>query len=120
MVILPEGRMMRANGLDKRGRPMTVRGGIADILRATSSGRMLIAYSGGLHHVQVPGEGAPRLFRTIRLAGEVVEIDAYKKSLGGEDDEMAFKRAVIDDLQARRDRHCAPIRDPSLAPRAPR
>ena len=31
VVIMPEGRMMRAYGLYKDGRPMTVRGGIADI-----------------------------------------------------------------------------------------
>ncbi|HEX9163799.1 MAG TPA: 1-acyl-sn-glycerol-3-phosphate acyltransferase, partial [Thermoanaerobaculia bacterium] len=55
VVIAPEGRMKRANGLDANGNPMTVRGGIADILLAVKEGRMLLAYSGGLHHVQIPG-----------------------------------------------------------------
>ena len=32
VIILPEGRMKRATGLDKKGMPMTVRGGVADIL----------------------------------------------------------------------------------------
>ena len=32
VVLSPEGRMKRKNGLDKHGRPMTVRGGIGDIL----------------------------------------------------------------------------------------
>jgi hypothetical protein len=44
-----------------------VRGGIADILEAIPSGRMLLAYSGGLHHVQAPGEHVPRPFRTLYL-----------------------------------------------------
>ena len=66
VVILPEGRMKRANGLDSEGKPMTVRGGIADILETMGEGRLLIAYSGGLHHVQAPGERYPRLFKRIR------------------------------------------------------
>ena len=32
VVILPEGRMKRKSGLDAEGKPMTIRGGIADIL----------------------------------------------------------------------------------------
>ena len=56
--------MKRRNGLDSQGQPMTVRGGIADILEAIPSGPMLIAYSGGLHHVQAPGETLPAVFRT--------------------------------------------------------
>ena len=35
LVLAPEGRMKRANGLDKDGRPMTVRGGIAPGFRET-------------------------------------------------------------------------------------
>ena len=46
--------MKRANGMDLEGMPMTIRGGVADLLMAIPGGRMLIAYSGGLHHVQVP------------------------------------------------------------------
>jgi len=34
---------------------------------------MLIAYSGGLHHVQVPGK-LPRAFKTVRLRLEIVDI----------------------------------------------
>jgi hypothetical protein len=76
VLILPEGRMMRRNGLDSDGKPMTVRGGIADILDAIPDGRMLIAYSGGLHHVQAPGELLPRPFRRLRLDLEVIEVGA--------------------------------------------
>jgi len=106
IVILPEGRMMRRNGLDGDGRPMTVRGGVADILEAIPSGPMLIAYSGGLHHVQAPGEGLPRFFRTLRLNIEWVEISAYRDEIrlrSGSD--TAFKRGVVDDLERRRDLH---------------
>jgi hypothetical protein len=107
VIILPEGRMMRSNGLDSQGRPMTVRGGIADILDAIREGPMLIAYSGGLHHVQAPGERLPRLFKTIRMNFELVDIAAYRaERLAEGPTEAGFKRAVVDDLEARRDRHC--------------
>ena len=59
VMILPEGRMMRKVGLDSKGRPMTVRGGVADILDVLSDGRLLLVYSGGLHHIQVPGQFKP-------------------------------------------------------------
>jgi hypothetical protein len=107
VLILPEGRMMRSNGLDSRGQPMTVRGGIADILEAIPAGRMLLAYSGGLHHVQAPGEGLPHPFRRIWLNLETVEIAAYREARrleGGSD--AGFKRTVVADLERRRDLHC--------------
>jgi hypothetical protein len=107
VVILPEGRMMRRNGLDGDGRPMTVRGGIADILEAIPEGRMLLAYSGGLHHVQAPGERLPRLFRTLHMNLELIDIAEYRDDMrrGGASD-AAFRRAVVADLEARRDRNC--------------
>lgn len=106
VIIAPEGRMRRANGLDANGQPLTVRGGISDILEATAEGEMLLAYSGGLHHVQVPGQKIPRLFRTIRVRCEIVDIRSYVAEMKnrGED----FKRNVREDLDARRDRY-API-----------
>lgn len=106
MVILPEGRMMRSNGLDSEGRPMTVRGGIADILRSIPSGDMLLVYSGGLHHIQAPGELLPRLFKTVRLRLELVDIAAYREELMTRAGDEGFKRAVIADLEQRRDTHC--------------
>ncbi|MGE0641760.1 MAG: 1-acyl-sn-glycerol-3-phosphate acyltransferase [Thermoanaerobaculia bacterium] len=109
VLILPEGRMKRPNGLDSNGQPMSVRGGIADILEAIPSGEMVIAYSGGLHHVQAPGERLPRLFRTIRMNFELVEIAAYRaERLAEAGSEAGFKRAVVDDLERRRDLHCPP------------
>jgi hypothetical protein len=107
VLILPEGRMMRRNGLDADGRPMTVRGGIVDILEAIPEGPMLIAYSGGLHHVQAPGEGWPRLFRKVRMNLEWVEIAAYREERRREaGSDAAFKRAVVSDLERRRDLYC--------------
>jgi hypothetical protein len=106
IVILPEGRMKRANGLDLQGNPMTVRGGIADILEAVKEGRMLIAYSGGLHHVQIPGQ-LPRIFKTVRMRIEIVDIDSYVAKMleaGGAEN---FKKSVREDLERRRDIYCA-------------
>lgn len=105
VIILPEGRMKRANGLDLHGNPMSVRGGIADILLAMKEGRMLIAYSGGLHHVQHPG-GFPRIFKTVRLRLEILEIGAYIEEMmrnGGADQ---FKKNVMRDMDRRRDVYC--------------
>ena len=90
-----------------------MRGGVADILRATPGGRMLLVYCGGLHHVQVPGQHFPKLFKTLRLAIEMVDIDEYKELL----DESTgpgtgrFKTRVKADLEARRDRYCPPLAD---------
>lgn len=109
VMLLPEGRMKRASGLDAQGKPMTVRGGVADILEASSDGRMLIAYSGGLHHVHTPGERLPRLFKTIRLALEVVDIAEYRAARLAEGGAKGFRRAVVNDLEARRDLICPPM-----------
>jgi hypothetical protein len=115
--LLPEGRMKRATGLDAAGKPMTVRGGIADILESIGAGRMLIAYSGGLHHVQAPGERLPRLWKTIRMRLELVDIAAYRAALVAKAGSAGFKRAVIEDLERRRDLFCpcAPVDAPAGA-----
>ena len=105
--ILPEGRMKRATGLDKEGNPMTVRGGIADLLRAVQEGDMLLAYSGGLHHVQHPGELLPRPFKTVRMRLERVDVPSYRDALIAEHGRHGFKLAVIRDLERRRDLHLA-------------
>jgi hypothetical protein len=104
VVIAPEGRMKRANGLDLHGKPMTVRGGVADILTAIKSGRMLIAYSGGLHHVQIPGK-MPRPFKTVRLRVENIEIADYIAEMIARGGESEFKKTVMKDLDCRRDQY---------------
>ena len=116
VVIAPEGRMMRKNGLDSRGEPMTVRGGIADVLEAIGEGRMLIVYSGGLHHVQAPGERLPRLFRTVRLRLELLEVADYVRSIRELSAPAQFRREVCRDLERRREAHC-PIDGPKPWPR---
>jgi hypothetical protein len=105
VIIAPEGRMKRANGLDVNGNPMTVRGGIADILQAIGSGRMLCAYSGGLHHVQVPGH-IPAVFKTVRMRTEIVMIEQYIADMTAKGGPEQFKRNVMKDLDQRRDFYC--------------
>ncbi len=85
---------------------MTVRGGIADILLALKEGRMLLAYAGGLHHVQTPGQWRFKIFKTVKIAFEVIDIQDYVKNLGTFPDRRHFIQAVVQDLEARRDRNC--------------
>jgi 1-acyl-sn-glycerol-3-phosphate acyltransferase len=106
VVILPEGRMKRRTGLDSKGRPMTVRSGIADILEALPSGRMLMVYSGGLHHIQAPGEWLPRFLKPILCRFEMLDIPDYKAFLAEHHPETDFRTAVVDDLTRRRDALC--------------
>jgi hypothetical protein len=84
---------------------MTVRGGIADILHSVKEGRMLIAYSGGLHHVQIPG-CVPRIFKTIRLRVENIDLADYVRDMMSRGGEEEFKRNVMKDLDWRRDHYC--------------
>ena len=97
--------MKRVSGLDAEGNPMTVRGGIADILLAVKEGRMLCAYSGGLHHVQVPGH-VPRLFKTVRMRLEDIEIPEYVQAMMSASGPDQFKKSVMRDLDRRRDTYC--------------
>ena len=106
VIILPEGRMKRADGLDSLGRQMTVRGGIADILETLPGGRMLIVYNGGFHHIQVPGELLPTPFKTIKVRMEMVDIADYKAEVAAEYPKLDFTGAVIADLTRRRDEYC--------------
>jgi hypothetical protein len=108
VALLPEGRMKRASGLDSEGRPMTVRAGIADLILSVPEGRMLLAYSEGLHHVQVPGQRLPRVFTTVRMRLETLDIAAYRRELLERAGERGFHAAVIEDLTRRRDLYCAP------------
>lgn len=101
VALFPEGRMMRPNGRDKMGSPMRVRGGVAEVIEAIGTGRMILAYSGGLHHVFPPGAKHPRPFRTLSLRIESLDIPEYiaqrKREPG------SFVDAVLQDLTLRRD-----------------
>ncbi|WP_028324574.1 1-acyl-sn-glycerol-3-phosphate acyltransferase [Desulfatirhabdium butyrativorans] len=106
VIIMPEGRMKRANGLDNSGKPMTVRGGIADIIQAIPEGKMLVALSAGMHHVQIPGQWVPKFFKTLRMRLQHLDLKQYRDHLLERAGLDGFKQAVIHDLQERRDRYC--------------
>lgn len=106
VVLAPEGRMKRRNGLDSEGRPLTVRAGIADLILSIPEGRFLVAHSGGLHHIQAPGEWFPRPFKTVGMRIENLDLRPYRERLLAEAGELGFKKAVIDDLTHRRDLYC--------------
>jgi len=112
VVLLPEGRMKRSTGLDLKGRPMDIRPGIADLLRVAPEGTFLLAYSGGLHHIQHPGQHLPRLFKTLRMNLERVDIADYRRKLLEEHGEEGFTSAVQKDLERRRDQLCPPEEKP--------
>ena len=80
---------------------------MVDILSRLKSEQMVIAYSGGLHHVQVPGEGFPKLFKTIKMNLEAFEIPDYKamfnSAVEGSDE---WRKAVLADLQLRLETRC--------------
>mgnify|MGYP006285936269 CR=1 FL=1 len=106
VVILPEGRMKRRDGLDSSGQPMSIRGGIADILSVLDQGKLLVVYSGGLHHIQAPGELMPRMFRNLHARLEVLDIPTYRNYLLSDSTADSFKAATIRDLTWRRDTFC--------------
>lgn len=116
IIILPEGRMKRRTGLDSKNRPMTVRGGIADILEALPDGRILTVYSGGLHHIQAPGERLPRPFKTILCRFEMIDIAEYKQSVVAANPDLAFRGAVMKNLTERRDKYCPTELQPAPLP----
>ncbi len=103
VAMCPEGRMMRPDGRDKRGDAMTVKPGIAEVLQALGRGRMILAYSGGLHHVFPPGASYPRLFKPLELRVESLDIARYVAERTAEDG--PFTDAVIRDITRRRDIH---------------
>ncbi len=104
IIIAAEGRMKRPTGFDLNGRKMTVRSGVADIIQELQEGNILIAYSGGLHHVQKPGDKLPKLFKTIKLNIEVLDIETYKSKFNTEG--IQWKRDIVNDFQARLETNC--------------
>ena len=104
ILIAPEGRMKRSSGLDSTGKPMSIRSGIAEIINEINEGNMLIAYSGGLHHVQHPGEHFPRLFKNLYLNLEVLDILDYKAQF--DTTGVPFRRDIVNDLESRLKVNC--------------
>jgi hypothetical protein len=95
--ILPEGRMMRRDGLDKDGQPMTIRSGFVDILKKLDRGKILFVYSGGLHHIQAPGDKLPKIFKKIKVNMEIIDLPSYKQQFNGTND-AEFKAQVMADV----------------------
>lgn len=106
-MIAPEGRMKRPNGLDRMGKKMTVKGGVADIIESMNEGGMLLCFSGGLHHVQAPGQLLPMPFKTIKMNLAYFDIKEYKESFPGSVRER--KIAMVADLQNRLETDCPKI-----------
>lgn len=104
IVIAPEGRMKRGTGLDSEGKNMSVRSGVAEIINELNDGRILIAYSGGLHHVQHPGEVIPRLFKRLKLNLELLTVKEYKAQFQSES--IQLRRDIVTDLEHRLATNC--------------
>ena len=104
IIIAPEGRMKRANGLDLNGNKMTVKPGIADVLREIDEGKILFAYSGGLHHIQVPGQKLPKIFKKLKMNIEAIDIIEYKKEFHSEGN--AWIRDVVANMQQKLEANC--------------
>lgn len=100
VAILPEGRMRRHDGKDKHGKDMSVRTGIADIIEKLDSGSILFIYSGGMHHIQVPGQRFPRLFKRVKTNMEIVAVEEYKDALY-HPEVKSRKVAFVRDIQSR-------------------
>jgi len=101
VIIAAEGRMKRPNGLDKHGKKMSIRGGVADIIDRLDGGTVLICHSGGLHHIQKPGQHLPRLFQKIQMEVTVLDIVNYKKKFSENSRERKIQ--MVQDLQTRLD-----------------
>ena len=111
ILIAPEGRMMRKTGLDFFGNEMSMRAGVSDIIRRLDEGKIGFIYSGGLHHVQTPGQLFPKIFKTLFLNIEVCDIKDYKEGLNYLLDKgHPFKKAVVLDLEKRKDENCPKVK----------
>jgi len=104
LVFAPEGRMKRKTGLDKEGKPMTVRGGIVEVLPYFKEHEMIFIYSGGLHHILAPGDKLVKIFKKVHLSLEKIKVLEYIKNF--KNDTGLNKEKIIKDLEERRDRFC--------------
>ena len=97
--------MKRPSGMDKSGKPMTVKGGAADIIESLTDGGIVLCLSGGLHHVQAPGQRFPRLFKTIRMNLAYIDIKEYKAKFA-EFSPRERKMKITQDLQQQLEKNC--------------
>ena len=80
---------------------------IPDVQRGPfQSGKMILVYSGGLHHVHTPGQRFPRLFQRLFVKFEIVDIAEYIEEQNCPGDFDRFRQNVVKDLERRRDLYC--------------
>jgi hypothetical protein len=101
ILIAPEGRMKRENGLDAEGNEMTVKSGVVELIKKLKDGSIVFAYSGGLHHVNIPDKHNVSFFKTIKINVEILEIEKYKNSFNLDILSEAWNSTVLADLQNR-------------------
>ena len=101
-IFMPEGRMKRLDGLDKSGKPMTMKKGVVDLLGKYRGKKMVIVYSSGLHHVLAPGQRIPKIFQPIFAKTELMDVSSYLEQFSNED----LYEAIPKDLEKRRNRFC--------------
>ena len=99
-IFMPEGRMRRADGLDKHGKTLHVKSGVYELLNKFRGRKMLLVYSGGLHHVLAPGQVVPRVFRHVKAGIECLSVDEYLGSFEASDQPW---KDIAGDLDFRRD-----------------
>ena len=101
--------MKRKDGLDKDGRPMTIKSGVADVLKIIQEGKMVMGFSSGLHQVQVPGQVIPKIFQKVCMNAEIIDISTYLASfrpgLFSENSEESAQTsyAIMQDLERRKE-----------------
>ena len=104
--IAPEGHMKRPNGLDSKGRPLVIRRGFIDVLEKIGDCKILVLYSHGLHHIQTPGEGFPKLFKRVSGRLELWSRDDFITSAITKHPEANTDDSLVKFLTSRRDLFC--------------
>ncbi|WP_163934191.1 1-acyl-sn-glycerol-3-phosphate acyltransferase [Paraferrimonas sp. SM1919] len=99
MIFFPEGRMARRGGVDKHGKPMTMRRGIYDVLQAFKGKNMLLYYSGGFRHILPRGKYWPKFFKKSYGKVEIINVDEYLAKFESYKDSA---QAICEDLLTRK------------------
>lgn len=104
-VMYPEGTRMSPEGLDKNGKKVRVKGGVADILELLPDGDIVILYLDGFYEILGAGMKFPKLFKKVRVTAEVVDIAALKHELaytGRHEDRYDFRVRFIEWFEKRK------------------
>ena len=109
IIMAAEGRMKRPNGLDKSGKKMSIRAGVADIIDRLGQGTILVCHSGGLHHIQKPGQLFPKVFQPIRMHVTALECAQYRKRFSENPRERKIQ--MVADFQARLETETPQLRE---------